>query len=220
MKKSHLICVILTPLFIGSGLERSSARSFHAQPVSSRPAVEIKFREMRFGKPPLVELYFDVTLRNDGADPRWFLLPKSLSPETTSIAAKGGVDALEVFGPQGTGHVAIGRFYGTGGFQALLLPSGAEVRLRLLPISYWGDLPKSVQVEILIAKQLTIGGENAEVWFGENPASSVRADIAERADGSARMLHSRHTSDNKEVPTVFEEDRRLKLRVSINPKSK
>ncbi len=45
---------------------------------TSRPAAEIKFREMHFRKPPLVELIFDVVLRNDRAQPRWFLLPSNL----------------------------------------------------------------------------------------------------------------------------------------------
>src|SRR6266498_1985052 len=36
---------------------------------TSRPAAEIRFREMRPRKPPLAELYFDVTLRNDRTAP-------------------------------------------------------------------------------------------------------------------------------------------------------
>ena len=40
---------------------------------------------------------------------------------------KGGVDTLEVFAPRGKGRVRIGRFLGTGGFQALLLPPGADI---------------------------------------------------------------------------------------------
>ncbi len=95
---------------------------------TSRPAAEIKFREMHFRKPPLVELIFDVVLRNDRTEPRWFLLPSNLNPEKTGIPTKGGVDTLEVSEPRGNGRVIIGHFLGTGGFQALLLPTHAHPR--------------------------------------------------------------------------------------------
>ena len=217
-----LICFILLPVCIGSVLVTSSGSPapyvcsiISSLPLSSRPTIEMKFRELKYRKPPLVLLYFDVVLRNSRSEPRWFLLPKSLSPKNSSIGAKGGVDGLEVFAPQGKGRVIIGHFLGTGGFQALLLPARAEVRLRLFPISFWGELPDHLQVELLIARRLAIGGEDAEVWFGENPVSSVRADIAERSDDIMRMLRSRHAPDNKEVATLIEEDRRIELQVAI-----
>lgn len=187
--------------------------------TSTRPAAEMTFREMRFRKPPLVELYFDVLLRNDRAESRWFLLPSNLNPESTEIAAKGGVDTLEVFAPHGKGRVIIGRFLGTGGFQALLLPARSEVRLRLLPISFWGDLPDQLQVEIVIAKRLTIDGKDAATWFNVSPASSVNADIPENPTNSSRMIRSRHTPDNREVTTHIEQDQRIKLPVSLRERN-
>ena len=182
---------------------------------TSRPAAEIKFREMHLGKPPLVNLFFDDMLRNDHTEPRWFLLPGNLGPGTASIGDKGGVDTLEVFAPRGKGRVLIGHFLGTGGFNALLLPPGAGVRLRLFPISFWGDLPDHLQIEVVIARRLMIGGEEGEAWFGIDPASDVKADIAESAETPARILRSRHGPGNKEVAAVIEEDRRLQLQVSL-----
>src|SRR5205807_5393294 len=111
--------------------------------------------------PPLAELYFDVTLRNDRTAPRWFLLPSNLGSGMAAIGKKG-VDTLEVFAPQGQGRVIVGHFLGTGGFHALLLPPRAEVRLRLFPISDWGDPPANLEIEIVMARQLTIGGESVE----------------------------------------------------------
>jgi len=186
---------------------------------TSRPAAEIKFREMRFGKPPLAYLSFDVVLRNDRKSPRWFLLPSNLGPGHAPIGEKGGVDTLEVFAPRGKGRIIIGRFLGTGGFQALLLPPGAEIRLRRFPISYWGELPANFDVEIVIARRLTIGGETAETWFGRNPMSSVTADISEEAENAMRISHSRHTLDNKEVAPAIEADRRFRIQVSLNRKN-
>ena len=183
--------------------------------ATSQPAAQIKFREMRLRKPPLAELYFDVVLRNTRAEPRWFLLPSHLGPGIPSLGTKGGVDGVEVFGPRGKGRVILGHFLGTGGFYALRLPAHAVVRLRMFPISYWGDVPDHLQVEVVTAKRLTIGGEPAAAWFGLNPMCSVRADTAEEALSQKRMLRSRHTPDRREVATRGEGESRLKLEVSL-----
>ena len=116
-------------------------------------------------------------------------------------------------------HSGLRCFLGTGGFNALLLPPGAAVRLRLFPISYWGDPPDNLEIEIVIAKELTIGSEKAENWFGKSPMSGVKADIAEAAENPMRMRTSRRTKDNKEVVPVIEEDRRLRLQVSLEKKN-
>ena len=127
----------------------------------------------------------------------------------------GGVDTLEVLAPRGKGRVIIGRFLGTGSFQALLLPAHAEIHLRALPISYWGDVPDRVPVEVIVAKRLRIAGESARTWFQVNPMCSTKADISETANGQTAMPHSRHTRDNKEVRTLIDEDLRLELRVPL-----
>src|ERR1044071_386364 len=154
-----------------SGNDRSPTTNAAVTSNSSPPPIEIKFRQMRFGRPPLVYLSFDVTLFNDRKSPRWFLLPSNLGSGHAAVGEKGGVDTLEVFTPRGKGHVVVGRFLGTGGFNALLLPPGAVVRLRLFPISYWGDPPENLQIEIVIPRELTIGGDKAENWFGDIPLS-------------------------------------------------
>lgn len=182
--------------------------------AQEKPAAEIHFRELHFRKPPLVDLVFDVVLRNNRDQPRWFLLPSNLNSEKKRIASHNGVDALEVFAPSGKGRVIIGRFLGTGGFQALLLPAHAEIHLRGLPISYWGELPDDLLIEVLVAKRLTIDGQAARTWFKTNPTSSKKADVTEAISGRTRMLHSRHTPDNKEVATLIDEDLRLELPVS------
>jgi hypothetical protein len=183
--------------------------------INPRALAEIKFRELRMRKPPLVELYFDVVLRNDRAEPRWFLLPSNLASGSSPLRAKGGVDGLEVFAPRGNGRVIVGHFLGTGGFYALLLPARAEVHLRMFPILYWGDLPDQLEVNVVTARRLTIGSEPATTWFGLNSTSSVRADITENVLSQNRMVHSRHTPDGKEVATLSEEESRFKIAVSL-----
>jgi hypothetical protein len=186
--------------------------------TTQRPAAAIEFREARFRKPPLVDLYFDVVLRNKRAESRWFILPSNLGPESRATPAKGGVDGVEVFAPRGKGRVVIGHFLGTGGFYALLLPARSEVRLRLFPISFWGDLPDQLQIEVVMAKSFIIGAEKAETWFGASPASSPKADIMEDSLNHRRMLSSRHTPDHKEVSTSIEEDSRVAVLVSLKRK--
>jgi hypothetical protein len=183
--------------------------------IGARLPAEIKFRELRMRKPPLVELYFDVMLRNDRAESRWFLVPSNLGPGTSALLSKGGIDGVEVFAPRGSGRVIVGHFLGTGGFYALLLPARAEVHLRMFPISYWGDLPDQLQVEVVTAKRLMIGGEPATAWFGLNPTSSARADITESVLSQNRMVRSRHTPDRKEVEVVKEKESRFKLEISL-----
>ena len=183
MKKKLLICATLILLAIGICFDTCFSQT-------PRPAAEIKFREMHFRKPPLVELIFDVVLRNDSKSPGWFLLPSRFGPGQGSLG-EGGVDTLEVFAPRGKGRVRIGRFLGTGGFQALLLPPGAEIHLRRFPISYWGELPANLDIEIVIARRLTIGGETAKSRFGRNPMSSVTADISEEAESAMRISHAK-----------------------------
>jgi len=162
-----------------------------------------------------MELVFDVVLRNDRGQPRWFLLPSHLYPEKPAFQRNGGVDTLEVFAPRGKGRVVIGRFLGTGGFQALLLPAHAEIHLRGLPVEYWGDVPENLQLEVIVAKRLTIGSEPARSWFQTNPICGRKADITETISGRTRMLRSHHTRDNKEVPTQIDEDQRFEIQVSL-----
>jgi hypothetical protein len=138
-----------------------------------------------------------------------------MGPGLSSFGRPGGVDVLEVFAPKGKGRVIIGEFLGTGDFQALLLRSGGELRLRRMRISYWGDLPESIQIDILVATRLSVGNEPASNWFGLDPTSSSRADISERAPDVTRHVRTKRTHDGREAPIQIEEDRRVQVLVAI-----
>jgi hypothetical protein len=173
---------------------------------------------MKFRKPPLVDLYFDVTLRNNSSEPKWFLLPSNLGQNNQLDPATGGVDAVEVFAPQSKNRVLIGHFLGTGGFHALQLAGGAEVRLRNFAISFWGDPPDQLAVSVIIAKQLNVGGESAATWFGVDPLISGKADTAEDGERRTRAVHSRRAPDSKEVSTLIKESSRVELTVALKTK--
>ena len=210
-----LTVLVFASIVFGSGAPRHG-RKLAGNFQEPLPAeVEIKFLEMRSARPPLNYLYFDVLLRNEAESPRWFLLPSNVGPGRASIGKGGGIDALEVYAPQGKGRVILCRFLGTGGFQALLLPPRAEIRLSRFPVSHWGDLPKSLEIEVVIVNRLTIGDETAESWVGPKLTSSVHAEITEDAGNAKRIIKSKHTPDNKEVTPSFEVERRLQVEVLL-----
>jgi hypothetical protein len=167
------------------------------------PAVEVSLVGERPGRPPQRRLTIDVTLRNRAAEPRWFLLPTDLPP----TAPHGGVDVLEVQQLAGQGRAVLGRFLGTGGFQAALVPGGAEVRLHGLSLSYWAEPPASgIPVEVVIARDFTLGGEHAAAWFSVPPQSDAAADAG--AEG-AKTVATHRTPDGKEAPVQITEDSRV-----------
>lgn len=180
-------------------------------PETEQP-VEMRYVGVTPGKPPLASLLFDITLRNSAAAPRWFLLPAELT--LTAKTPTGGVDGVEVFSLSGQGRVVLGRFQGSAACQALLLPAGAVVTIHRFSIQFWEeDQPKApVPVEVVIARELTVGGEPATAWFGESPTSDTQAEVS--AD-SPQRLGARHTPDRHEVPFTIVEDRRVSLQVRL-----
>lgn len=176
--------------------------------MTSNP-VDMKFVGMEPGRPPLMRLRFDVTLRNPSAEPRWVIFPKE-----TGRAPKsgGGVDGVEV-DALGSPPVLVGRFQGTGSVQAVRLAGGAKVTLRRFTVSSWEDLPDGpASLEVVIASDLKVGGEDAAAWFGKDPTSPSTADVSE--DGQSRA-GSRHTPDRREVPITFTEEQRVKVDYNV-----
>src|SRR5688572_7813558 len=88
-------------------------------------SVEAKLLEKNYGKPPLMVLKLELTLKNGDDEPRWFLVPRKLP-----AGNEKGVNGVEVRAFEGKGRAVVGRFIGTAGFHALLLPPKAEVTLR------------------------------------------------------------------------------------------
>ncbi|WP_322663537.1 hypothetical protein [Dendronalium sp. ChiSLP03b] len=179
---------------------------------SNQSAVEIKFVGLHRQKPPHITLMFDITLRNHRSAPRWFILPYSLSPGF-KYEKSGGVYGVSIFGFEGKGKVIVGRFHGTDNFQALLLPAGADIKLRNFPIEYWGEIPNdSLPLEVVTATNLTIGSQTARAWFGRDPTSDKRADVTQQ---QLQALGSRFTPDSHELPVLIVEESRLKLNICL-----
>jgi hypothetical protein len=173
----------------------------------------MQFLKKRYERPPKVTLLFDLTLHNNRPGPRWFLLPDKIFPSSGGVK-NGGVDGIEIFTLSGKGKVIKGRFQGTGGFQALLLSEGATVIIRHFPISVWENLPAgSLEIEVVIAKQLIIGGETAFTWFDGDPTSDLQADVSE---DHSKMIRTKNTTNFKEVPVSLVEDQHIKLQIGLS----
>jgi hypothetical protein len=199
---------------VNHDIRKQSQQAMTKQTV--KPSVEIKFIDMIGRKPPMTELLVDVTLHNHYDQPCWFLLPDDIPDESNYVAiGQGSVLGVSVYQPVGKGRVIFGNLVGSANSQAFLLPAGAKLKIRRLPITLWGRenaLKDQVEIEVVIASQLTINGEPAEAWFGTNPMSDLQADVT--VDKTSR-LDSRNTDNFKEVPISITEKERFKVVVPL-----
>jgi hypothetical protein len=175
------------------------------------PAVEIAFAGRAAAKPPMGTILVDVTLRNAESTPRWFVLPGQLPKD----AEGGGVTGVEAYELSGNGRVVLGKWLGTAGFQTVLVAGGAEVKLQRVAIPVWkaNDVKGPLAIEVVIAKELTVGGQPAAAWFEKtNPLSDSRvtADVSK-----AKRAGSKMTEERDEVPVVFSEDRRITVEIAV-----
>ena len=184
-------------------------------PSGKTIAAEMRYVDIRRGKPPSATVYFDVRLRNLHSGPRWFLLPRSLDA-WRDIGKSGGVTRADVYeyGVSGTGSIRMGDFYGNGGFSALLLPAGADVTLHRFSVATMQDPAHSqkLSISVTIASGVEIGGQSAETWFGGNARSDKRADVA-LDQGSKTYSHN--SSNSIELQVTLTEEERLTLEVPI-----
>ena len=170
--------------------------------------IELHLAGRQPAHPPFATLLLDVTLRNEAAAARWFLLPDLFEPATRRIG--GGVYALECYAFAGSGRVILGRILGVGGAQALLLPPGADVLIRNLAIKHVAAAEPQA-MELATAAELLIGDEPASAWFGRDPTCDARAEVDA---GQRRMLGSRHSEDLVSVPLALVDAQRLSVSIA------
>jgi hypothetical protein len=139
------------------------------------PAVEMQYCGMRPGKPPLLDMAFNVTVRNFADKPQWFLFPAALYDKAVGVRSSAGIDGIELFADSPDHKVTVVHFMGTmnlqpegaGGFKGLLLPAGGVVSVHSLDIEFWGDPVPPVPMRVVIADQVTLGGVPVEQWMGK-----------------------------------------------------
>ena len=183
------------------------------------PAVEAKLEARVPGRPPMETLLIDVTLRNAEKEPRWFLLPERIPADAGPD--EGGVFGVEAWVAEGKGggRAVIGKFLGTAGFQALLVPAGGVVRLEGFGIPRWRATARNaaktetIPIEVTIAKSVTVGGQPIRSWFGTlDPASGAKV-IADAS--KATRAGSKMTDDRGEVPFAVEDAEHVTVELAL-----
>jgi len=172
---------------------------------TDRAPVVVHLAGMSPGRPPLHRLSLDFELYNAAAEPRWFLLPHVMGGHRTK---GGGVDTLEIvaLGPKSV----LGRFLGTGGFQAVRLAPGAVLKLRNVSVSHWGEPPSPLPVEVAVAREIRLGGKPAASWFRMDPTSQ-----GGEADAKGQLLGSHKSQSGDEVKLELVDVQRFTVQVPL-----
>jgi hypothetical protein len=147
--------------------------------MSDREVVELTFVGIRPQRPPKQLLFFDARLLNPAEETRWYLVSDDVTVADQSSSLD--VDVAYVYELSGQGRVMVVTFAGNCGFLALCLPAGAHIELRNLPLRLWGNLPDDVTVNVTIAVDLEIGGQQIESWLD----MSLQSDSAAVVDAQA-----------------------------------
>ena len=200
-------------LLLLAGCAQAAAKAPPAKTEAkvAAPAVEIAFAGKAPAKPPMVTVLVDVTLRNAESSPRWFVLPGQLPKDAEGV----GVTGVEVWELSGDGRAVLGKWLGTAGFQTVLVAPGAEVKLQRVAIPVWQTTPVKgpLAFEVVIAKEITVGGQPAAAWFEK---ASPLSDSRSSGDASkAKRAGSKFTEDRDEVPVVISEDRRVSVEIAV-----
>lgn len=163
--------------------------------TATPPVVEVQYCDSRPGKPPLIHMAFNVTVRNLAGKPQWFLFPAALYDKAEGIRTNAGIDAIEMFSDSPEQKITVVYFMGTmnlqpegaGGFKGLFLPAGAVVSVRALDIEFWGDLAAPLPMRVVMADQVTIGGVPVEQWVGKKLLSAQIADVKDLQHAGSKM---------------------------------
>jgi hypothetical protein len=137
--------------------------------------IKLVFRGFGQRPPPFTDLLFDVSIPS-APEPRWLVFP--LFVEAPSLLGELLASSVEICSVAGKGRVRIARFLGKGSFQLLRVAAGVRVKLARLPITFDGDaLPAEIDVPVLTAQQLRIGGQDMADWLSLDLTTSADADV-------------------------------------------
>ncbi len=170
---------------------------------------------MRGGKPPLAWHYFDIVVRNPSSAPRWMILPIAF-PELghKDLPARDEVAELQMF------RLSRGAFFVKsvgGNFQALKLPAHGSITLRGLSIeSWWGELPAKVDITLIIARSIKVGGTSLEKIGGEATMSpsGIAVDVPWDLGGDPKVTFW-HPRNAQSAAVVIDEESRVSATIPL-----
>jgi hypothetical protein len=177
----------------------------------SEPPITVRFAGRQRSEPPLSSLLLDAELRNDAGEPRWFVFPTALGP---TGGPEPAVHSVIVWQLAGTGRVVLGELHGAWQRQCLLLPAGAHLTIRRVPVLVWEEDEDLVRAEIRVSvvRRLEIAGQPAATWFGVDPLCDL--DVEAAADERTPLGQHRSESD-RDVPLTADEDWSATLEVEL-----
>jgi hypothetical protein len=136
-------------------------------------------------KAPVATYVFDITVKNPAGAPRWIVFPARFPMEgkETPAPGKGSAISLSADLLSGTGRIPMVHAEGTGGFRALLLPAGATVALRQVPVvAAWTSSHKTAKVEFILAREIRLDGEPIAKLLKGNLLGETESDVSLQDD--------------------------------------
>jgi hypothetical protein len=183
--------------------------------TDGRPLVRVRQTKVYGLKPPLKDVMFDVTLHNDRAQDRWFLLPAELL-RPKWLGSVSHLQRTILHGARGSVLIGRGEF-GEGRFHVLRVPPGGVVTIHQLHTWLWGDVPPEVTYEVVTASRVLMGDETLESWMGLDAGAPVDADVDDDRWQIGKDELSGHDAPSGEVEMKLTEDRRIRLTVPLSP---
>ena len=137
--------------------------------------VALAFRGSRRLRPPRAELRLDVAVSNRAEQARWAIVADTLAAEPVALAAEGWSVGAYLLG-EGPRAVAV-HAVADGGWYAVLIPGGAEVRLEGVPFAFWGEPPGTVELELVMATGIAVDGEPLLERLGLDASTDAGAEV-------------------------------------------
>jgi len=185
-----------------------------AHPPVSEPVVVVSGHRFRPGKPPSVRHTFDVTLHNPSAEARWLILPLMFPYSGKKEPVPGGKAEKMVDHLLGAGAVSL-VVCQSANFQAVKLPPHGGVTLRDLSIDSWFDgFPPSTELEVIVARGITVGGEALEKIVTVKSAGGASVTVPAERDWTA-MGTMWQSPPGDPFPVSIDVESRARLTVSL-----
>jgi hypothetical protein len=179
----------------------------------SEPVVVVSEHRFRAGKPPSVRHTFNVTLHNPSGEARWLILPLMFPYSGKKEPVPGGKAERMVNHVLGTVlSFVVGK---SANFQAVKLPPHGGVTLRDLSIDSWFDgFPPSTELEVIVARGITVGGEALEKIFAVKSADGASVAVPSEREWPAMGTTWQSPPDDP-FPVSFDVESRARLTVSL-----
>src|SRR5256885_403870 len=118
--------------------------------------VAIEWQSFRPERPPLVRVFLKVTMQNDSAAARWFLIPQKWPPDNWPEPAYYGLEIVELTGVNG--RAMLTKFEGYPAYHAFLLAPGVTLAVQDVPLEYWHSaLPADFELRTTTAARIRAG---------------------------------------------------------------